>query len=144
MIQSKKTALYDFIYQKRAIIKRKYRAFELVFNTQTAICKFDDYAVNTIEQPIYSGSILTNNLVQTGTQLVEVLEFIKSVDFKIPFIEVQQLFEMLQNPILITENFANEVEKMVTIGGLYKCQNSLNDDGTTDYGFTPNDWEICV
>ena len=120
MIQSTIPLLYDVIYQKRAIIKRIYKSFKFDFTTSKCICEFDDYAV------------LENGALQN----------INTVVFPIPFAEVQSLFEMLQNPILTTEKFAVEIEKLVTIAGLYKCKTSLNDDLTTDYGGQPENWEI--
>ena len=121
MIQSNTPLLYDVIYQKRAIIKRIYKSFTFDFTTSKCICEFDDYAV-----------------IENGA-----LQNINTVVFPIPFEEVQGLFEMLQNPILTTENIAVEIQKLVTIAGLYKCKTALNDDLTTDYGGQPENWEIC-
>lgn len=121
MIQSTIPLLYDVIYQKKAIIKRVYKSFKFCFATKNCICEFDDYAV------------LENGALQN----------INTVDFPIPFAEVQALFTMLQNPILISENIASEIEKLVIIAGLFKCKTALNDNKTTDYGGQPNNWEIC-
>ena len=121
MIQSTIPLLYNVIYQKKAIIKRIYNSFKFCFATKSCVCEFEDYAV------------LENNALQN----------INSVAFPIPFAEVQGLFEMLQNPILTSEQIAVEIEKLVIIAGLYKCQTSLNDDLTTDYGGQPENWELC-
>ena len=122
MIQSKIPLIYDVIYQKKAIIKRQYKSFAFDFNSKQCICNFDDYAV------------LENGALQN----------VNSVSFPMPFEQVQGLFEMLQNPILITENVATEIEKLVIIAGLYKCKTLLNEDLTTDYGGQPENWEITI
>ena len=121
MIQSNTPLVYNVIYQKKAIIKRIYKSFKFDFQSKKCFCEFDDYA------------ILENGALQN----------INTVIFPMPFAEVQGLFEMLQNPILTSENIAVEIEKLVTIGGLYKCKHSLNYNDTTDYGGQPENWEIC-
>lgn len=122
MIQSTIPLLHDVIYQKRAIIKRKYKSFKFDFDTKNCVCEFDDYAV------------LENGALQN----------INCVSFPIPFAEVQGLFEMLQNPIELSDNVATEIEKLVIIAGLYKTKNGLNADKTTDYGGQPENWEIII
>lgn len=143
MIQSTVKGTYGKKAEFQEIIKREYDDFKFNFKAKTCEVTFTDYAVKQIQQPTYTGSIITNDLLETGTEMVKSLQLITTTKITLQIVEIQQLFEMLQNPITTDKNICNEIERMVTIAGLFKCQSGLNDDGiTTDYRILPDQWEI--
>lgn len=86
---------------------------------------------------IYNAEIV-DYVTQDG-QYLEINKKFKS--FTKP--EIDGLFTALNNSILPSESYSEEMDGLLTIGLLLDTQNNLLSDGKTVYGGSPQNWEIA-
>lgn len=58
--------------------------------------------------------------------------------------EIDGLFAMLKNPILITESYSDEMNKLLITGLFIDTTTNLFSDGKTVYGGNASDWELIT
>lgn len=58
--------------------------------------------------------------------------------------EIDGLFAMLKNPILITESYSNEMNKLLITGLFIDTTTNVFEDGRTVYGGSKDDWELIT
>lgn len=102
---------------------------------------------DTIYTAINEWSYVPKSSIYTATSIDYVKqngEFVE-IDQKVSQFtsaQVDGLFVLLQNPILLTESYTSELNVLLTKALLHQIKTDLNDNGKTIYGGNAVDWQI--
>lgn len=91
----------------------------------------------TYDQYIYNAEVVDYRKVDGTYQVIEK----KPKSYQRA--EIDGLFSMLQNSILPSESYSEEMDSLLTMGLLLDTRTNLLDNGKTVYGGVPENWEIA-
>lgn len=124
MIRSIKPAIFTMRSQETAIIEIAITDWRYEPMGERYVATVEDYAVINDDEGIESKQLCNTKQVTYSND------------------EIDELFQMIGNPISIDESYSREVIKLIASALLYVTKNDIFDNGKTIYGLNPDEWVI--